>query len=56
MLLIRHYSHQMIVTGSGGLGNNRSSRDHAKNSIIKIGQNIEKNRGNLRLLLSLKFQ
>ena len=31
------YSHQRIGTGTGGLGNRRTSGDHSNSSIIKIG-------------------
>ena len=39
---------QMIGKGSGKLGNQRTSGDNPNYSIIKIGQNAEKNPGNLR--------
>ena len=42
-----------IIKGIGGLGNNRSSKDHPKYSIIENGQNTEKTWGDL---LSLKLQ
>ena len=44
------YSHQRIDTGTGGLGNKRSSGDYLNYSIIKIYQNTEKSPGDLRRL------
>ena len=44
------YSHQKIGTGTGGLGNKRTSGDHPNDNIIKIGQNTEKSPGDLRRL------
>ena len=35
-------SHQRIGTGTGGLGNKRTSGDHPNYSIIEIGQNTER--------------
>ena len=35
------YSHQRIGTGSGGLGNERMSRDHLNFSIVEIGYNTK---------------
>ena len=43
------FSDQSIGTGTGGLGNKKTSRDHPNHS-IKIGQNIKKNPGELRWL------
>ena len=40
------YSHQRIIKGTGGLGNN--SGDYANYNIIEIGQNTEKSPGDLR--------
>ena len=44
------YIHQRIYKGSGGLGNNRTSGDLPKYSIIKIGQNTETSPRDLLLL------
>ena len=44
------YSHQRINKGAGGLGNKKTSEDHPNNCIIKISQNTEKSRGDLRIL------
>ena len=44
------YSYQRNSTGTGGLGNKRSSEDHPNYSIIKVGQNTEKSPGDLRKL------
>ena len=38
-------SHQSIDTGSGGLGNKRTSGDHPNYGIVKIDQNTEKSLG-----------
>ena len=38
-------------TGTGGLGNKRTSGDHSNYSIIKNGQNTEKSPGDLRKLV-----
>ena len=46
------YSYQMIIKGTGGLGNKRTSRDHPNYYIIKNGQNTEKNTGDLKLDLA----
>ena len=40
----------MIDTGTGGLENKRTGRDHPNYSIVEIGQNIEKSPGDLRTL------
>ena len=40
----------MFVTGTGGLGNNRTSEDHPNYSTVEIGQNTEKSPGDLRRL------
>ena len=45
-----HYCHQKFDTGTGGLGNQRTSGDHLCYSISKICQNTEKCHGDLRLL------
>ena len=39
-----------IIKGSGGLRNWRTSGDHPNDSIIEIGQYIEKSPGDLRRL------
>ena len=44
------YSYQRIDKESGGLGNKRTSGDHPNDSIIQIGQNIEKSPGDLKRL------
>ena len=41
------YSHQRIGTGTGGLGNKRTSGDHPNYSIVEIGQDTEKGHGDL---------
>ena len=43
--LCSRYSHQNIGTGTGGLGNKRTNRDHPNYSIVKINQNPEKSPG-----------
>ena len=50
------YSHQRIGTGSWGFENNRMIGDHPNYSIIKIGQNTEKNRADLRWLAVTQTQ
>ena len=40
----------MINKGTGGLGNQRTSRDHPDYSIIKIGQNTQKSPGDFMRL------
>ena len=40
----------MTSTGTGGLGNKRTSGDHPNNSIVEISQNTKKDLGNLRRL------
>ena len=40
------YCYQKIGTRTGGLGNNRTSKDCLKYSIVEIGQNTEKSPGN----------
>ena len=42
------YSHQSIGTGTGGLGNKRTNRDHPNYNFIKIDQNTEKSPGDMR--------
>ena len=44
------YSHQMISTRTGGLGNKRTSGDHPNYWIIEISQNTEESPGYLRRL------
>ena len=44
------YSHGRIIKGTEGLGNKRTSEDNPNNYIIEIGQNTEKNPGDLRRL------
>ena len=44
------YSHQRISTRTGGYGNKRTSRDHSNSNIVDVGQNTEKNPGDLRSL------
>ena len=44
------YRHQGNSSGTGGLGNKRTSGDHPKCSIIKNGQNTEKSLGDTRKL------
>ena len=44
------YSHQRINKWTGGLGNKRTSGNHSKCCIIKIGQNTEKSPGDLKRL------
>ena len=46
-------SHQRIIKGTGGFGNNRTSRDHQNYCIIEINRNLKRSRGDL---LSLKLQ
>ena len=43
-------SHLRIGTGTGGLGNKRTSGDYPNNSIVEFGQNTEKSPGDLRRL------
>ena len=40
----------MIGSGTGRLGNKRTSGDHPNYSIVEIGQNTEKRPGDLRKL------
>ena len=42
------YSQQRIDTGTGGLGNKRTSKDYPNYSIIKIRQNTKKSPGDLK--------
>ena len=42
------YSHRSINKGTGGLGNERMSGDHAIYYIIEIDQNTEKSLGHMR--------
>ena len=44
------YSHQRIVTGTGGLRNNRTSWDYPNYNIIKISKNTAKSPGDLKRL------
>ena len=50
------YNHQKISTGTGGLGNKRTSGDNPNDGIAEISQNTEKSPGDLRRLLSAKLQ
>ena len=43
-------SHQRIGTGTGRLGNKRTSGDHPNYRIVEIGQNTKKSPGDLRRL------
>ena len=45
------YSHQRISTGTGGLGNKGTSRDHPNYIIAEIGQNTAKSPGVLKRLV-----
>ena len=45
------YNHQSIGTGTGGLGNKRTSGEHLNYSIIEIDQNTEGSPGDLRRLV-----
>ena len=42
------YSNQRIGTGTGGLGNKRTSGHHPNYSIVEISQNTKKSPGDLR--------
>ena len=42
------YSHKKICTGTGKLGNKRTSGDHPNYSIVEIGQNTKKSTGDLQ--------
>ena len=44
-------NHRRISTGTGGLGNKRSSGDHPNYSIIKIGQKTKKSPRDFRRLV-----
>ena len=44
------YSHQRIGTGTGRLGNKRTSGDYPNNSIVESGQNTKKSPEDLRRL------
>ena len=44
------YSHQMVIKGTGRLGNKRTSGDHSNYYIIENDQNTEKSLGDLRRL------
>ena len=44
------YSHQRIGTGSGGVGNKKTSGDHSNYSIIEIDQNTKESPGVLKRL------
>ena len=44
------YSHKRIGSGTGGLGNKRTSENHQISCIIKIDQNTEKSPEDLRRL------
>ena len=43
------YSHQRIDTGTGGLGNKRTSRNCPINNIVKIGHNNKNFRLSIRI-------
>ena len=45
------YIHQKIITMTGGLRNNRTSRDYPSYCIIMIGQNTAKSTGDLKRLV-----
>ena len=42
------YGHQRTSSGTRGFGNKRASGDYPNDSIVEIGQNTEKNPGDLR--------
>ena len=42
------YSHQKIDTGTGGLGNKKTCRDHPNDNFVEISQNTKKSPRNLR--------
>ena len=44
------YSQQRIGTGTGRLGNEKTSGDHPNYTIVEIAQNTEKSPGDLRRL------
>ena len=44
------YSHQRYDTGTGELGNKRTSEDHPNYNIAEIGQNTEKSPGDMNKL------
>ena len=46
------YSHQMIIKGTGGLGNKKTSGDHSNYNIVEDSQNTEKSPGDLRLAVT----
>ena len=45
------YSHQKIDTGTGGLGNKRTTKDLPNYNIVEIDQNTKKSPGDLRILV-----
>ena len=45
------FSHQSIGTGTGGLGNKKTSGDHPNYGIVEINQNTEKSPGDLKRLV-----
>ena len=45
------YSHQRVGTGSGGLGNKKTSGDHVNYSIIENGPKTQKSPGDGRRLV-----
>ena len=47
---LARYTHQMIGTETGGIGNKRTRRYHPNYSIAEIGQNTKKSPGNLKRL------
>ena len=49
------YSPKMLNTRTGGLGNKRTNGDHPNYSIVEIGRNTEKSRGDLRRLAVIQI-
>ena len=49
-IIIKSGCHRRINKGSVGLGNKRTNGDHPNYCVIEIGQNTEKNPGDLRRL------
>ena len=50
------YNHQVIGTGTGGLGNKKTSVDHPDYSIVEISQNTKESTGDLRKLAITQTQ
>ena len=50
------YSHQRFVTGTGELGNKRTSGDYPNNTLVDIGQNPKKSPGDLGRLAVTQTQ